>query len=295
MPSAQAQISVQTHAFNYGTGCFEGIRAYVSRSKQKTFILHLLPHLRRFVDSCKILGIGLNIGPEELAKRVVELARRNQNGGDFYIRPLAYKSHTRVGIYYPDQTDDFVVFSVPFGNYLEVERGIRVMVSSFTRIEDNMVPARSKCTGMYINSFLAKAEAARHGYDEAIFLDRSGHVCEGSAENIFIVRDGKLHTPGVSSDILEGVTRQSVIELAGKELGIECVERPLDRSELYIADEVFLCGTGAQISPVVEVDGRKVGPGVPGKLTQQLQTLYFGIVRGDNVAYRAWLTEVPPA
>jgi branched-chain amino acid aminotransferase len=162
-------------------------------------------------------------------------------------------------------------------------------------MDDNIVPARAKATGIYINTFLAKSDAARNGFDEAIFLDRSGHVCEGSAENIFIYRFGKLHTPPVYNNILEGITRQSVIELAQKELGIACDERPIDRSELYIADEVFLCGTGAQISPVVDVDRRRIGDGNPGALTRRLQALYFAIVRGQNPAYSQWLTKVSPA
>ena len=293
VPSEQANIPVQTHGFNYGTGCFEGIRVYVNSQTKKNYILHLMPHIQRFFNSCKILRLRIGQTPEQLRPLIIDLATRNQNGGDFYIRPLAYKSHIKVGIWGPDQSDDLTIFSVPFGNYIDVEAGIRVMVSSWTRMPDNVAPARAKITGTYVNSFLARTEAAEHGYDEAIFLDAQGHVCEGSAENIFLVRGGKLITPSLSTDALEGITRESIIELAQKELGLTVVERSIDRSELYVADEILLCGTGAQISPVVHVDHCQVGDGQVGQLTRKLQEIYFGIVRGKHPKYQHWLTEVP--
>lgn len=294
VPSHQALISVQTHAFNYGTGCFEGIRVYVDRSSGRSNILQLQAHVCRFLASCKILRIQLPGSGERLCELILELARRNQDGNDFYIRPLAYKSHVRVGIWSADQTDDLTIFSVPFGNYLDVDRGIRVKVSSWTRIPDNATPSRSKCTGIYINTYLARAEAADAGFDEAIFLDGQGHVCEGSAENIFLIRNGKLITPAVGYDLLEGITREGIMTLAQKELGITVEERAVDRSELYVADEIFLCGTGAQVSAVVQVDYARVGSGQMGPVTRQLQDRYFRIVRGQDPAYRHWLTEVPP-
>jgi branched-chain amino acid aminotransferase len=180
----------------------------------------------------------------------------------------------------------------PFGNYVDIERGIRCMVSSWRRVDDNAAPARAKITGIYVNSALAKTEAMENGFDEAIMLTHEGHVCEGSAENIFLVRDGKVFTPPTSDNILEGLTRLAMIELLRAELGMEVLERSIDRSELYVADEIFLCGTGAQISPVVDVDRRPIGDGQVGPVVDRLQKLYFEIVRGRSAKYRHWLTPV---
>jgi branched-chain amino acid aminotransferase len=190
--------------------------------------------------------------------------------------------------------DDFLVFVYPFGNYLDVEKGIRCMTSSWRRVEDVGIPARAKVNGLYVNSALAKTEAQENGFDEAIMLDMDGHVSEGSGENIFMVADGRLYTPPSSDNILIGITRETVVRLAADELGVETVERSIDRSELYIADECFMTGTAAHVSPVVEVDRRPVGDGGVGPITAQLQKLYFDVVRGRNSKYAHWCKAVSP-
>jgi branched-chain amino acid aminotransferase len=229
---------------------------------------------------------------DELCETSIELIRRNNFRQDVYIRPFAFKSSEEIGVRLHNLRDSFAIYVTPFGNYVEVDGGIRCMVSSWRRVDDNAAPARAKITGIYVNSALAKTEAMENGFDEAIMLTHDGHVCEGSAENIFLLRDGKVFTPPTSDNILEGLTRLAMIELLRKELDIEVVERSIDRSELYIADEIFLCGTGAQISPVIEVDRRPIGDGQVGPVVSKLQKLYFDIVRGNSAKYRNCLTPV---
>src|SRR6202035_3894905 len=218
--------------------------------------------------------------------------RRNGWRQDVYVRPLVYKSSEEIGVRLHGLKDGFLVFTAPLRAHVHIDAGLRCMVSSWRRVDDNAAPARSKCTGIYVNSALAKTEAMQNGFDEAIMLTHDGHVCEGSAENIFLIRDGKVFTPPTSDNILEGLTRLAMMELLRNELNMEVVERSIDRSELYIADEIFLCGTGAQISPVVDVDRRPIGDGQVGPVVNQLQKLYFEIVRGRNAKYRSWLTPV---
>jgi branched-chain amino acid aminotransferase len=206
----------------------------------------------------------------------VELVRKNGFRQDAYIRPIAFKSSEEIGVRLHNLNDSFAIYVTPFGSYVDIERGIRCMVSSWRRIDDNVAPARAKITGIYVNSALAKTEAMENGFDEAIMLSQDGHVCEGSAENLFIVRANRVYTPPAQDNILEGITRENVI----------------DRSELYVADEVFLCGTGAQIAPVIEVDHRAIGSGQVGPIASRLQALYFDIVRGRNPKYADWLTPV---
>jgi branched-chain amino acid aminotransferase len=204
----------------------------------------------------------------------VELVDKNGYREDVYVRPLAYKSSQAVGVRLHDLEDDFIIFVTPFGDYLDVTKGIKCCVSSWRRIDDNMIPPRAKITGLYVNSALAKTEAFENGFDEAILLTQDGHVSEGSGENIFLVMDGRLVTPPTSDNILVGITRETVIKLAQQELGIETIERPIDRSELYVADECFLTGTAAHVTPVIEIDHRKVGSGKVGEITAKLQNLY---------------------
>ena len=220
------------------------------------------------------------------------MIRKNNFRQDVYLRPFAFKSSEEIGVRLHNLKNSFAIYVTPYGNYVEIERGIRCMVSSWRRIDDNAAPPRAKITGIYVNSALAKTEAMENGYDEAIMLTHDGHVCEGSAENIFVIRDGKVFTPPTSDNILEGLTRLGMIELLRKELDMEVVEQSIDRSELYIADEVFLCGTGAQISPVIEIDHRPIGEGQVGPVVARIQKLYFDIVRGRNNKYRHWLTPV---
>ncbi|MDQ6882740.1 MAG: branched-chain amino acid transaminase [Candidatus Dormibacteraeota bacterium] len=287
-----ARLGLMTHALHYGTGVFEGIRGYWSPEHEQLFILKLREHYARMERSVKVLKLKIPIPLDELCQVSIELVRKNNFRQDIYIRPFAFKSSEEIGVRLHNLKNSFAIYVTPYGNYVDIEGGIRCMVSSWRRIDDNAAPPRSKITGIYVNSALAKTEAMENGYDEAIMLTHDGHVCEGSAENIFIVRDGKVITPPTSDNILEGLTRLGMIELLRKELDMEVVEQSMDRSELYIADEIFLCGTGAQISPVIEVDHRPIGEGTVGPVVARIQKLYFEIVRGRNSKYKHWLTPV---
>jgi len=289
---ADAKVGLMTHALQYGTGVFEGIRGYWSPEHEQLFVLKLREHYRRMQNSVKVLKLKIPMSLDELCETSIELIRRNNFRQDVYIRPFAFKSSEEIGVRLHNLKDSFAIYVTPFGNYVEVDGGIRCMVSSWRRVDDNAAPARAKITGIYVNSALAKTEAMENGFDEAIMLTHDGHVCEGSAENIFLLRDGKVFTPPTNDNILEGLTRLAMIELLRKELDVEVVERSIDRSELYIADEIFLCGTGAQISPVIDVDRRPIGDGQVGPVVTQLQKLYFDIVRGRSSKYRSWLTPV---
>jgi len=292
VPIENAKVSIMTHAFNYGTGCFEGIRAYWNADENQLFVFRLLEHFQRLHRSCKILHIRLPYSPEELSDLLVELLRREGYREDCYIRPIAYKADEIIGVRLHNLTDEFAMFATPFGRYIEGELGARVMISPWRRVDDNAIPARAKITGSYINSALSKTAAAMAGCDEAIVLTHDGHVSEGSAENLFLVRNGKLITPPVTDDILEGITRETVMEVARAEFGLETEVRHVDRSELYTADEAFFCGTGVQIEPIVEIDHRIIGDGKMGPITQKIYDLYFDIVRGKVPKYRHWCTPV---
>jgi branched-chain amino acid aminotransferase len=289
---ADARLGLMTHALHYGTGVFEGIRGYWSAEHEQLFLLKLREHYRRMQNSVKVLKLEIPISLDELCTTSIELIKRNNFRQDVYIRPIAFKSSEEIGVRLHNLKDSFAIYVSPFGNYVDIERGIRCMVSSWRRIDDNAAPARSKITGIYVNSALAKTEAMENGFDEAIMLTHEGHVCEGSAENIFILRNGTFITPPPSDNILEGITRATIMHMATEEFGLEVVERSVDRSELYSADEVFLCGTGAQVSPVVEIDRRVVGDGEPGPLTMRVQSTYFDICKGNNDKYRDWLTAI---
>ena len=292
VPLADANISVMTHGFNYGTAVFEGIRAYWNADEEQLFALELLAHYRRMRASAALLMMEIPQTPEELAKVTVELLRRDALREDVYIRPIVYKSSETIGVRLHNLDADITIFGVPFGQYIDTEDGIRAQVSTWRRVDDNAIPARGKITGAYVNGALAKSEAQLNGYDEAIVLTADGHVSEGSAENLFIVKNGTLITPPVTDNILEGITRRRLMEMARGDLGVEVVERSIDRTELYGADEVFLCGTGAQISAVIEIDRRRVGDGRPGETTRRLSQRYFDAVRGRVPTYRDWLTPV---
>jgi branched-chain amino acid aminotransferase len=291
VPIADARISVLTHAFNYGTGVFEGIRAYWNAAHEQLYVLHLPEHFERLHRSCKIMRIGLPYSVAELSDITLEVLRRCGYREDAYIRPVAYKSSELIGVRLHDLEDSFTVFAVPFGTYIDIDRGISCGVSSWRRTDDNAIPARSKITGAYVNAALAKTEAQESGFDEAIVLTQDGHVSEGSAENLFLVRDGVLITPPGTDNILEGIVRTSLLKIAEHE-GIPVVVRQLDRTELYIADEVFLCGTGAQISPVASIDHRTIGDGEVGPITKRVKAIYFDAVRGDSERYSSWVTPV---
>ncbi|MBX5459441.1 MAG: branched-chain amino acid transaminase [Thermogemmatispora sp.] len=292
IPVERGVISVRTHGFAYGTGCFEGIRGYWNEQDQQLYLFRAREHYERLLRSCKTLQISLPYTVEQLLEITVELVRRNNQRQDIYIRPVAYKNDQTIGVRLHGISDSFLITTEPFGDYVATT-GLRCCVSSWRRIDDNAIPARAKVCGAYVNSALAKSEALQNGYDEAIMLTHEGHVSEGSAENIFLVLNGELVTPAPTENILLGITRDTVMELARRELGRITRERSIDRTELYNAEEIFLCGTGAQIAPVVEVDHRPVGSGQIGPISKALQDLYFEVVRGKRPEYRArWCTPV---
>ncbi len=289
LPLADAKIGVMTHAFNYGTGVFEGIRAYWNVEHEQLYVLHLREHFERLHRSCRIMRIALPYSVAQLSDIALEVLRRCGYREDAYLRPVAFKSSQIIGVRLHDLEDSFTVFAVPMGAYIDIDRGISCGVSSWRRTDDNAIPARSKITGAYVNAALAKTDANEAGYDEAIVLNPDGHVSEGSAENLFMYRDGVLVTPPGTDNILEGIVRRSILRIAEDEK-VPVQIREIDRTELYIADEIFLCGTGAQISPVTSVDHRAIGEGVIGPLTRRISDVYFRAVRGDHERYRSWVT-----
>ena len=287
------RLSPATHALNYGTGVFEGIRAYWNDGKGTLQVLKLREHYERFEKSCRLLHVELAQSVDELCDITLEILRRNAPREDTYVRPLAYKAAESVGVNLRGDSA-LSIFTVPMGNYVELT-GLRCSVSSWRRTADSAIPARAKCTGSYVNTALAVDGAHRAGYDDAIFLTGAGHVSEASAANIFLIRKGDLITPPVTADILEGITRDAVMELAETELGVPTAQRDVGRTELYVADEVFLTGTGFQIAPVVEIDDRPVGTGEMGPVASRLQELYFKAARGDWPKYADWTVAVEVA
>jgi branched-chain amino acid aminotransferase len=287
-----AKISIRTHAFNYGTGCFEGIRAYWNQEQKELYVFRMKEHYERILRSCRILRIDLPYSADDLGEITLELLRKEDYREDAYIRPLAYKADEIIGVRLHDLTDKFAMFAVPFGRYIEKEEGAHVCISSWQRVDDNATPARAKITGAYINSAFAKTDAILSGYDEALVLNSSGHLSEGSAENFFMVRDGCLVTPSVTANILEGITRSTVIELAQNEMGICTEQRAIDRSEIYVCDEAFLCGTGVQIAAITQIEHRPIGTGKIGPVVSRLRELYFDAVKARNPRYRHWCTPV---
>jgi branched-chain amino acid aminotransferase len=292
VPIGEAKVSIMTHALNYGTGVFEGIRGYWNKEQQQLFAFKLAEHYDRFQRSCRILKISVPHNTKQLCDITIDLLRREGYKEDCYIRPLAYKASEGIGVRLHNLEDGLAIFAIPFGRYIEKEDGARAAVSSWRRVDDNAAPARAKITGIYVNSALSKTEAVERGFDEAIVLTDDGHVSEGSAENIFLVREGRLITPAPTENILEGITRTTVMEIAKREFGIDTIERQIDRSELYIAEEVFFCGTGCQIAAVIEVDGRAVGTGKIGALTKKMRDTYFTIARGSAPRYKRWCTPI---
>ena len=294
VPISDARVSVMTHALHYGTGVFEGIRGNWNQEKGAVYIYRLREHYQRLLQGCRILMLDIPYSVEELCDITVDLVERNGHQEDIYIRPLAYKSAEMVAnLKLQDLTSDFTLITVPFGSYLGSDV-LRCCTSSWRRTDDTMIPARIKSSGNYVNSILAKTEATLAGFDEAIILNQDGHVCEGSGENIFIVSGGRLITPVLEDNSLPGITRDTVIQLAQSELGLEVVERTVDRSELYLAEEVFLTGTAAHLTPVVQLDSRPIADGQPGPVSTRLQKMYFEIVVGNNPKYLHWCTAAVP-
>jgi branched-chain amino acid aminotransferase len=289
IPLEEAKIGIMTHAFHYGTAIFEGIRGNWNDEQQQIYIFRLKEHFERLANGCKVLKINLTHSIDEMCKLTVELAAKCGFKEDTYIRPVAYTSSDALGVRLHNLEHDFFMFVIPWGPYLDVDKA-RCCVSSWHRPEDNVIPPQIKAAGIYINNALAKTEAQSSGYDEAIMLAPDGHISEGSGENIFLVMDGKLITPPINNNILMGITRNTVIELAEKELGIETIHRSIDRCELYTADECFLTGTAAHVTPVSEIDDRKIGNGEVGEITARLRDIYVKVIRGDYPKYMHWCT-----
>jgi branched-chain amino acid aminotransferase len=287
-----ARVGLVAHALHHGTACFEGIRAYWNPRREQLFLLQAAAHYDRLHRSARVLHMTLRESTDELVDLTLEVLRRNELRENAYIRPLLFKSGEQITPGMDGIEESFAIYTTPYGKHADSTNGIRCMVSSWRRVSEQSVPLRAKITGVYINSALMKSEAVRHGYDEAISLTMDGHVCEGSVANLFLFKDGAFVTPPVSDDILEGVTRQLLIGLIRNELGIDVVERSIGRSELYTCRELLLCGTGAEVLPVVEVDQRQVGDGMVGPLSRRLMDSYLSAARGDAPAHLDWTLPV---
>ncbi len=292
VPYAEAKVGVLTHAFNYGTAAFAGIRAYWNAEAGQLYLFRPLDHYRRFLNSARLLCMELEQTPESLTQITVELLRKDGYREDIYIRPLAYKADEVIGVKLHGLHDEISIVAVPFDLYLKNDTDAHATISSWRRVDDNVIPARGKIAGAYANSALAKTDAVRAGFDEALVLTQDGHLSEGSAMNVFMVREGVLVTPPVTDNILEGITRHSVIELAQKEMGVPTIERSIDRTEVYICEELFMTGTAAQVTAVTRVDHRPIGTGKMGPVTTRLRELFQEVIRGKNPKYRSWNTAV---
>jgi branched-chain amino acid aminotransferase len=288
----EARIGVLTHALNYGTACFAGIRGYWNADEEELFLFRPRDHFRRFLESSRLLGMDLAFTEESLSAALVELLRAELYREDCYARPLAFYGDESVGVRLHNLTPEVSIVAFPYGRYLENDESLHLTISSWRRIDDNMIPARGKIAGAYVNSALVKTDAQRAGFDDAIVLTQDGHVSETSAANFFLLKNGVAVTPSITENVLEGITRRTVLELLGQELGLSVVERPVDRTEITLADEAFLCGTGVQIAAVTRVDHRPIGAGKMGPVVSDLRKLFFEVVRGRRDKYRHWCAPV---
>ena len=287
-----AKVSIMTNALQYGTGFFGGMRGYYNKEKGFISIFRIDDHIKRFLTSAQIIGVSMTYSHEELKDIALKLMKMNNPKTDTYLRPFSYAGSTNLSPNLErDHTFDFALYMIPLGDYLPTDKGLSVCVSSWRRVSDNAIPSRAKLSGSYINSALAKLEASKHGFDEAIFLSEDGHVAEGSAMNLFIVRNGVLITPSFSENILEGITRRSIVKIA-EDMGIQTIERVVDRTELYVADEAFFTGTGAQVAWINKVDDRIIGNGKRGAIASKLQDKFFEVVRGNDSKYAEWCTKI---
>ncbi len=292
VPYAEARVGVLTHGLNYGTGVFGGIRAHWNAEEEELFVFKPLDHFRRFLESARLLRMELAYSDTDLESALLDLLRAEEYREDCYIRPLAFYGDETIGVRLHDLTPMLSIVAIPAGPYLKNEENVHATISSWRRVDDNMIPARGKIVGSYVNSAFAKTDAQKAGFDEAIVLNTDGHVCEGSAENFFVVRNGEIATPPVTDNILEGITRRTVIELLRDVLGKTVVERSIDRTEIYLADEAFFTGTGVRIAAITKVDHRLLGPGKMGPVVGELRPLYLDILRGRRKEYRSWCTPV---
>ncbi|HRJ57317.1 MAG TPA: branched-chain amino acid transaminase [Anaerolineales bacterium] len=292
VPLSEAKINIATHGFLYGTAVFGGMRAYWNEEKQRLFVFRPYDHFKRLLNSGRMLAMSIPYDEESLIQLTLDLLRTDNWQRDVYLRPTIYKADMGIGVRLHDLKDEFCMFVLAFEKYVKNDTDAHVTVSSWRRIDDNVIPARGKVSGAYANSALIKTDANRAGFDEALVLDHNGHLSEGSAMNVFMVRDGVLVTPPVTDNILEGITRRSIIEIAKKELGLDVVERSIDRTEVFIAEEMFMTGTAAQVVAVTKIDHRPVGSGSMGPVTSKLRAAFDNIVRAKNPKFLHWNVEV---
>jgi branched-chain amino acid aminotransferase len=292
VPYSEAKVGVLTHGFNYGTAVFGGIRAYWNEEREQLYIFRAREHFQRLLHSAKVMFMDFEYTPESLTQITLDLLLKEKYRRDIYIRPLAYKADEIVGVKLHDLVDELAIATLPIDGYVANDTNAHVTFSSWRRLDDNMIPARGKVSGAYANSALIKTDAVKAGFDEALVLTQDGHVSEGSAMNVFMVRHGALVTPTITDNILEGITRRTVIELARQEMGVEIIERPIDRTEIYMSDELFMTGTAAQIVAVTRVDHRQIGTGTMGPISARLRELYQQVVRGNLPKYHHWNTPV---
>ncbi len=288
VPLADAKINIATHGFLYGTAVFGGIRGYWNEEKQRLFVFRPYDHYHRLLHSAHMMAMVTHYDEESLIELTLEVLRTDHYQEDVYMRPSFYKADMGIGVKLHDLKDEFCLFTMPYEKYVKNDTNAHVTISSWRRIDDNMIPARGKVAGAYANSALIKTDAIRAGFDEALVLDQNGHISEGSAMNIFMIRDGLVITPPVTDNILEGITRKSVIEILHNDLGLQVMERSIDRTEVYIADEFFMTGTAAQIMAVTRVDHRPIGRGVMGAITSKLRSVYDEVLRAKNPKYAHW-------
>lgn len=292
VPFEQATVSVLTHSFNYGTGVFGGLRGYWNDDEEQLYVFRPLDHFERLIQSASLMRIHIPYTAAELNDILNNLLRTEGFRQNCYVRPLAYKSTEMIGVRLHDVADALTMFAMPFGSYIANEDGAHVCFSAWRRVDDNAIPARGKIVGAYANSALIKSDAVLAGYDEALVLNQEGHITEASAANIFIVRRGVVYTPPPQADVLEGIVRRALITLMRDDLGLEVVERDIDRTEVYVADEVFLCGTGVQVAAITRVEHRPIGSGEMGPITESARNLFFRVVQGRVAQYRDWLSPV---
>lgn len=292
VPYGEAKIGVLANALNYGTAVFGGMRGYWNEQEEQLFVFRPYDHFRRFLQSASLLCMEFPYSQEDLTATLIELLRAENLHEDCYIRPLAFYGDEGIGVRLHGLTPELSITAFPFGRYVAKEEGAHVTISSWRRVDDNMIPARGKVAGAYVNSALIKTDAERAGFDEALVLNQDGHISEGSAANFFMVRNGVVVTPPITDNILEGITRRTILGLIADDLGLAVKERPIDRTEVYLSEEAFFCGTGVQITSIVKVDHRPIGNGKMGPVVNELRDLYFNVVRGNVKKYRHWCEPV---
>ncbi|MBI2854886.1 MAG: branched-chain amino acid transaminase [Chloroflexi bacterium] len=292
VPFSQANLSVMTHAFHYGTAVFEGIRGNWNKEEHQVYLFRVQEHYQRLLNNAKLLRFNVPYTAEELTRITIELAQKEDLKEDQYVRPIIYTASEALWVRLHQVEVEVAIFIIPWGPYLDPDKGARCCISSWRRPDDTQVPPGAKITGFYVNSALARTDAFHKGFDESIIETRDGFISEGSGENVFILRRNQLITPPVYDSILMGITRDCVIQIARNEMGLETVERHFRRGELLTADECFLTGTAAHLTSVVEVDNYRIGDGSVGKVTRQLQKLYFDAIYGRSPKYKHWCTPV---